>query len=214
MKSPRQPSPDRRPLYEIDPQPRLITALREAFGHFAPTDPYWIRVEAKIKDVAWMTNQAGHAQFCAQYLQMNAAALLKFLHDHQMIAEPPKRRGRPTRTVDGLNVDQYLLALAVEDISVKALNPRQLEKMTKKLFSANTYRKSAVFRGWQIERLEEAAHSAKITADEIDASGLSITATGKKSVVGRERMTKRERDLDRQAIAFLAQHDLDEESGL
>jgi hypothetical protein len=201
-----------RPAYELDPDPRLLAALREAFGHFIPCDGAWFRVEVQLKEISWETSPATHKQFVAGFPAMEAEAVIDFLHHHGLIAEPKKRRGRPTRTVEGLSVDQYLTALAVGDPAVMQLNPRQLERLTRKTFSASTYRTSATFQTWQALRIEAAAQAAATAADEIDAGRLSITAKGRKTVARGERMTKEERRLSRLADAFLAEHDVGEES--
>jgi hypothetical protein len=211
----RRPRPDGnagRPAYELDPDPRLLAAIREAFGYFTPGDRAWFRVEAAVKAVAWETSPATHQTFCDEFPQMDADALVAFLHRHGLIAEPKKRRGRPTRTVEGLTVDQYLAALAIRDPAVMQLSPRELERLTNKMFSASTYRKSATFDMWQTLRIEAADRAAATAADEIDAGRLSITANGRKTLARGDRMTKEERRLSRLADAFLAEHDVGEES--
>jgi hypothetical protein len=210
--SPRPAPEDGRPAFEVNPEPRLVAALREAFGHFTPCDRAWIRFEGELKQISWETSPTTHPQFVADFHAMDADAVIEFLHHHGLVAKPKKRRGRPTRTVAGLSVDQYLTALAVGDPAVMQLNPRQLEQLTSKMFSASTYRNSATFQTWQTLRIEAAAQAAATAADEIDAGRLSITAKGRKTVARGDRMTKEERRLSRLADAFLAEHDVGEES--
>lgn len=200
------------PRFEINPEPRLVAALREAFGHFTPCDRAWIRVEFELKQISWETSPETHPQFVADFHAMDADAVLEFLHHHRLVAKPKKRRGRPTRTVDGLTVDQYLTALAVGDPAVMQLNPRQLEERSNNMFSASTYRNSTTFSVWQTLRIEAASQAAATAADEIDAGRLSITAKGRKTVARGNRMTPEERRLSRLADAFLAEHDVGEES--
>jgi len=207
-----KPTPTGRPAFEVDPDPQLIAGLREAFGNFMPCDRAWIRVEGELKQISWETSPENHERFCAEYPRMTAEAVLRFLHMHGMIAEQRKPRGRPTRRVGDLNVNEYLAVLVMRDPSVMQLSPRQLEKMTGKVFSASTYRTSTTFRLWQRIRLENAAHAADHARDEIDAGRMSVTAKGRKTVARGDRMTRQERELQRQADAWLADHDVGEES--
>jgi hypothetical protein len=209
---PRPAPEDGRPAFEVNPEPRLVAALREAFGHFTPCDRAWIRVEGELKQISWETSPTTHPQFVADFHAMDADAVIEFLHHHGLVAKPKKRRGRPTRTVAGLSVDQYLTALAVGDPAVMQLNPRQLEQRTNKMFSASTYRTSTTFGVWQTLRIEAAGRAAATAADEIDAGRLSITAKGRKTVARGDGMTPEERRLSRLADAFLAEHDVGEES--
>lgn len=209
------PSTSGRPLFEINPGVRLIAAIKQAFGgHFTPTDTAWWRFECELKEISRTNKPTGHDAFCRSYFTMTADDVIAFLVEHGLVERPKGKRGRPKREVDGLGVDEYLVVLAMRDRSVMQLSPRQLEAHTGRKFSASTYRSSKTFELWQQTRIEEAMHAASVASDSIEAAGLTVTSKGKKTVSCGERMTAKERELNRQADAWIAEHDTGEQSRL
>jgi hypothetical protein len=86
-----------RPIFEVDPQPELVAALKEAFGYFAPTDLGWWRVECTLKKVSREADQAGHEEFCRAFNSMIADDVIAFLVKHGLIED------RYQRAADGMN---------------------------------------------------------------------------------------------------------------
>lgn len=76
-----------RPLFEANPQPRLVAALKEAFGHFTPSDRAWWRVEREMKEISHETNPAGHEEFCRRYMQLTSDDVIGFLIAHGLVED-------------------------------------------------------------------------------------------------------------------------------
>lgn len=203
-----------RPAYELDPPPQLVDALRQAFGTFFPANPrQWFEVENRLKRLYsdhHYSDARAYGRFVDElYPAWGADDVIDFLVEVGLLTKPKKRRGCPIREVDGLNVDQYLLVVADRDQSVTQLSPRALEKIVP--FSASTIRNCKVFDIWQQLRAESAAASADSAANEVESGRLTVTAKGRKTSARGERMTAKERELSRQADAWIAEHDVPEE---
>lgn len=97
-----------RPLFEIDPEPRLVAALKQAFGHFITSDRAWIRVEMAMKRISIEVNPGGHDDFCRSYLSMDADDVIGFLVEHGLI-EDQYQRAADSMTSNARKITLFLL---------------------------------------------------------------------------------------------------------
>jgi hypothetical protein len=190
------------PLYEADPSETLLAALRNAFPGFNGTAGWWREVEEEIKKRHRLRDESGYGFFRSQYPKLTSDDLLRILIDDEWI-KPKARRGRPTRTVDGLNVHQYLMVEAMKDPSITTLSPKKLEDYVP--FSENTIRGSWVWTGWRDAALAAEAERAERLRAEDESSALPQSGRGKKSVLGRERLSPKELKLKRDGDRLLAE---------
>jgi hypothetical protein len=201
---PPPPSPDGPPLFEAAPTKPLLVALREAFPGFTPTSGWWSHVERELKNCHHRSNPAGHDAFCAAYVKWSAGDLIRHLEAEGRIAPRPKVGRKHKRTVEDLNVGQWVAAMAAKDPSFRHLSQKAAAKLGP--FSARTIGKCELWIQMKAGIEAEAREAADKAAAELedrdgqdeDANGLRRSST--KHGIGFQRVTpkdlKHERDVD------------------
>lgn len=86
-----------RPLFEVNPEPELVSALKEAFGYFTPCDRAWWRVECSLKAISFEANPAEHDEFVRRYNGMAAADVIAFLVEQGLAKAEPTRSTKSKR---------------------------------------------------------------------------------------------------------------------
>jgi hypothetical protein len=107
----------------VDPPKDLLTALREAFPSFTPTDRWWSHVESELKNAHHRSNPGAHDAFCAAFPNWSAEDLIRHLVAEDRVKRRRKPRGETTceRLRDlHLNVDPG----AAESDSLRKLGKR------------------------------------------------------------------------------------------
>jgi hypothetical protein len=198
--------PCRRPAFEADPPKDLLAALREAFPGFTPTDRWWLHVESELKTAHHRSNPAAHEAFCRAYLNWSTGDLRHHLEEEGRIQ--PRQRGRKRkRTVDNLDKDQWVAAQAVKDPGFRHLSEREAAKLGP--FSARALGNSRVWKEMKRQVALEALEAAELAREEFegrmgeDEEGPGIRV-GRKHALGRQRVSKADREHDRAADAFIA----------
>lgn len=90
---PPEPAPRQRPPFEIDPPARLLTALRQAFPGFKPTDRWWVHVERTLKDAHHRSKPEAHDAFVADFLNWTADDLTRHLEAEGYVKRASVPRG-------------------------------------------------------------------------------------------------------------------------
>lgn len=196
-----------RPPFELAPSKRLLDALREAFPGFMPTDQWWFHVERELIDTHKRSNPEGHDAFRAAYRHWSAEDLVRHLETEGRIAAKPRGRKRK-RTVEGMDVHQWLMAMAVKDPSIRYLSEREAKELGP--FSARGIGLSWVWKQWKRDLKAEAAEAAERAAAELanrygedeDAGGLRLSST--KHGIGIQRATAEDLEHERKVEDFLA----------
>lgn len=203
---PVQPATPARPAFEIDPPTHLLAALRQAFPGFKPTDRWWFHVEGQLKEISHRGNPAGHAAFCAAYARWSAEDLLRHL-EAEGLAERMKG-GRPhKRTVEGLDVNQWVAAMAAADPTFRHLSQKAAAKLGP--FSARAIGMCEVWiqmKAMLKAEADEAAERAKAEladrrGEDEDPNGLRQSST--KHGIGRQPVSRKESEHNRAVEAFL-----------
>jgi hypothetical protein len=200
------PPPCHRPAFEVDPAQDLLAALREAFPAFKPTDRWWFHVECELKTAHHRSNPAAHDAFCLAYPNWSAEDLRRHLEEEGRIQ--PRQRGRKRkRTVDNLDKDQWIAAQAVKDPGFRHLSEREAAKLGP--FSARALGNSRVWKEMKRQVALEAREAAERAREEFegrmgeDEEGPGIRV-GRKHALGRQRVSKADREHDRAADDFIA----------
>ena len=202
-----EPLPAKRPAFEESPAPALLAALREAFPGFKPTNGYWFHVEKELKNAHHRGNPEGHDAFCAAYRNWSAKDLIRHLEAEGRIRT--KQTGRKhKRNVEGLDVHQWVMAVATKDRTFRHLSQVEAAKLGP--FSARCIGLSWAWRKMKEDLKAEADESADRAAAELadrhgedeDANGLRQSST--KHGIGIQRATAEDLKHDRDAKAFLA----------
>jgi hypothetical protein len=197
-----------RPAFEVDPPKDLLAALREAFPGFKPTDRWWSHVERELKDAHHRSNPEAHDAFCRDYRNWSAGDLRSHLEEEGRI--PPRQRGRRRkRTVDNLDVHQWIAAQVVKDSGFRHLSQREAAKLSIGLFSARAIGTSPVWREMKRQLALEVREAGERASEEFegrlgedeDGHGMRV---GRKHALGRQRASKKDRERYRAADAFIA----------
>ena len=204
---PPAPSPDGPPLFEAAPTKPLLAALREAFPGFTPTSGWWSHVERELKTCHHRSNPAGHDAFCAGYVKWSAGDLIRHLEAEGRIAPRPKVGRKHKRTVEDLNVGQWVAAMAAKDPSFRHLSQKAAAKLGP--FSARTIGKCELWIQMKAGVEAEAREAADKAAAELedrdgqdeDANGLRRSST--KHGIGFQRVTPKDLKHERDVDAFL-----------
>ena len=200
------PAAPARPAFEIEPTTHLLAALRQAFPGFKPTDRWWIHVEGELKEISHRGNPAGHAAFCAAYARWSAEDLLRHL-EAEGLAERVKG-GRPhKRTVEGLDVNQWVAAMAAADPTFRHLSQKAAAKLGP--FSDRAIGTCEVWiqmKAMLKAEADEAAERAKAEladrrGEDEDPNGLRQSST--KHGIGRQRISRKDSEHHRAVEAFL-----------
>jgi hypothetical protein len=205
---PTAPLPDPlppRPAFEADPPKDLLAALREAFPSFKPTDRWWIHVERELKDAHHRSAPESHEAFCAAFRNWSAEDLLRHLEAESRIQ--PRQRGRKRkRTVDNLDVHQWVMAMATADRSFRHLSQKQAAKLGP--FKARTIGTSWAWLQMKADLETEAAENAERAKAELedrlgeeDHGGFRQSST--KRGIGIQRPTRKDLEHERDVEAFL-----------
>ena len=185
-----------------------MDALREAFPGFKPTDPWWAHVEHELKDAHHRSNPGAHDAFCRDFWNWSAEDLLRHLEAEGRIR--PRQRGRSRkRTVDNLDVHQWIAAQIVKDPGFRHLSQREAAKLSEGLFSARAIGTSPVWREMKRQLALEIREAGERASEEFegrlgedeDGHGMRV---GRKHALGRQRVSKKDRERYRAADAFIA----------
>jgi hypothetical protein len=121
-------APPGRPLFEVNPEARLVAALAEAFGPFTPGDRAWYRVECAMKSISVEADTAGHDAFCRGFPWMQADDVIGFLVKHGLVED------RYQRAADGMNASaRKILVVMISNGATK-----QSDYMTRSLIEELT----------------------------------------------------------------------------
>jgi hypothetical protein len=203
--APLPPPPCHRPAFEVDPPKDLLAALREAFPGFKPTDRWWDYVERQLKDAHHRSRPEAHDAFCLAYPNWSAGDLRRHLEEEGRIQ--PRQRGRKRkRTVDNLDVHQWVMAMATADRSFRHLSQKEAEKLGP--FKARTIGTSWAWIQMKADLETEAAENAERAKAELedrlgdeDLGGFRQSST--KHGIGVQRPTRKDLEHEREVEAFL-----------
>jgi hypothetical protein len=202
-----EPQPASRPAFEVEPGKALLVTMRQAFPGFKPTDRWWFHAERELKNAHHRSNAEGHEAFCAAYQNWSAEDLIHHLEAEGLIPSQPKGGRKHKRTVEGLNVNEWVAAMAARDPSFRYLSQRAAAELGP--FSASGI---GICELWiqmktmvQNEALE-AAERAKAEledrrGEDEDVGGFRRSST--KHGVGIQRPTAGDLKDEREAAAFL-----------
>jgi hypothetical protein len=197
--------PPARPPFEEGPSQDLLAALREAFPGFKPTSAWWFHVEKELKTAHHRSNPDAHDAFCRDYRNWSAEDLRRHLEEEGRI--PPRQRGRRRkRTVDNLDVHQWVMAMATADRSFRHLSQKEAEKLGP--FKARTIGTSWAWIQMKADLETEAAENADRAKAELedrlgeeDRGGFRQSST--KRGIGIQRPTRKDLEHERDVEAFL-----------
>lgn len=200
------PARSPRPPFEIDTPAHLLAALRQAFPGFKPTDRWWFHVEGQLKEISHRGNPAGHAAFCVAYARWTAEDLLRHLEAEGLVER--MKGGRPhKRTVEGLDVNQWVAAMAAADPTFRHLSQKAAAELGP--FSARAIgtceiwiQMKAMLKAEADEEAERAkAELADRRGEDEDPNGLRQSST--KHGIGRQPVSREDSEHHRAAEAFL-----------
>jgi len=199
-------------LYERRDAPAwFVKRLREWWNPFEPgVVEHWVRLQFAMKNLRHelRTDDRPIAEFDFERLRWAPEDLVAYLEAVRLIPPGPKRarRGRPRKRAAELDVDQWVAAQLAADPAFAHLSER--EAAARGPWGARTIGGNEIWKQAKRQLAEQAEAAAERAREEFEGRlgedeeqpGIRV---GRKSALGRQRITQEDRDHDRAAEDFI-----------